>query len=311
MIEASAPGKAILLGEHAVVYDQPALAVPLPDLRTLVSIQQLASDRASIYIEAIDLDQSFWLHERGDRDPLACATRLALAAATSSHPESLQIQIRSSIPIAAGLGSGAATSVAIIRAIAAYFDTSLADQSISDMAFQVEKLHHGTPSGIDNTVISFEKPLYFQQKKHCQTFVLGKDLQLVLGHCGVTSQTGDVVAGVRKRWQAETMTYDALFKEVGDMVNQAYRALIEGKLQALGELMNANHSLLQSMAVSQHELDALVESARDAGALGAKLTGAGAGGFMIALVEPSSAGTVLKALVEAGAQHAFTTKVST
>jgi mevalonate kinase len=310
MTQVSAPGKAILFGEHAVVYDQPALAVPLTDLYTTVTVQALEeSETPSIHIDAKDIEQSFWLHERDDSDPIVYAIHLTLEAINVQLASPLSLQISSQIPIASGLGSGAATSIAIIRAIASHFGISLADQSVSELAFQVEQLHHGTPSGIDNNVIALERPLYYVRGQAPRPFSLVKPLTLILGHCGIISRTGDVVSALRERYQENPEFYLDLFEQVGAIVEQAFKALMAGEISKVGTLMDQNHTLLQKMGVSIGSLDQLVESARCAGALGAKLSGAGAGGFMIAAVDPRKKQTVIDALRKAGAHHTLSTQV--
>lgn len=310
MTQATAPGKAILFGEHAVVYDQPAVAVPLSELRTTATVQTSpTTDFPSIHIFAKDLDQSYWLHERDDHDPLAYAARLSLDAIGVKLESSLDLVIESDIPIASGLGSGAATSVAIIRALTKHFDAVLKEHVISELAFKVELLHHGTPSGIDNNVIAFETPLYYVQKQAPRPFTMGSPLHLVLGHCGVSSPTGTVVGALRKRRLAKPEAHTALFGKIGALVEQAFQALILGEIQLVGTLMNKNHGLLQELGVSIDELDKLVDIALSAGALGAKLSGAGAGGFMIAAVTPNTMVDVAAAIREAGAAHILSTQV--
>jgi mevalonate kinase len=311
MIEASACGKAILLGEHAVVYDQPAIAIPLPDLRTRVKLGAMEEQsQASIHIQAHDMDEEFWLHERDDRDPLAFATRLALLQIGVEKPErTLEMSISSPIPIASGLGSGAAISIAIIRAVVKYYGKVLDEATISSLAYQVEVLHHGTPSGIDNAVIAFERPLYFLRGADPDLLIPGDDVWIVLGHSGVGSQTKDVVAGLNARWRANSSHYDQLFTQVGNLVRRGQQALLRGEFQELGGLMNENHALLQEMGVSIPELDTLVTEARKAGAWGAKLSGAGAGGFMIALTSADQHSGIMASLKEAGAVHVLSSQV--
>lgn len=310
MTQASAPGKAILFGEHAVVYDQPAIAVPLSDLRTTVIIRSIDAQPPSVHVVATDLDHSFWLHEMDDRDPLAYAIRLALQATMPELQESFEISVSSKIPIASGLGSGAAASVAIIRALSSFFKVDLSDASISALAYRVEKLHHGTPSGIDNSTIAFEQALYYKRNQDPQPFSLGRPLQLVLGHCGVDSQTGAVVAAVRDRWQASMEEYSAIFSQIGELVERGYDNLKAGDHKQVGILMNENHALLQRIGVSNQALDQLVARASTSGAYGAKLSGAGAGGFMIALVGTETRESVARALQDAGARHILVVQVS-
>lgn len=310
MTQATAPGKAILFGEHAVVYDQPAVAIPLSELRTAVTVQDKpGTETPSIYINAKDIHESYWLYERDNKDPLAYAARLALDAMDVHLEHSLELIIESDIPVASGLGSGAATSVAIIRALAYRFNAALENEQVSEIAFKVEQLHHGTPSGIDNTVIAFETPLYYVRKQVHRPISLGNPLYMVLGHCGVSSHTATVVNALRERMLANPEPHRALFKQIGTLVEQGFLALKSGDVELIGTLMDTNHGYLQELGVSIDPLDKLVAAARSAGALGAKLSGAGAGGFMIAAVSETTTEVVAEALRDAGALHTLTTQV--
>ncbi len=158
-------------------------------------------------------------------------------------------------------------------------------------------------------MIAFERPLHFQAGE-LTPLILGADLYLVLGHCGVKSSTGAVVAGVRDRRTSNVELYDTTFDQIGALVQKATQALREGKIGQLGALLDSNHTLLQTIGVSNSALDRLVDTARSAGALGAKLSGAGAGGFMLALTDRDNQSKVQSALERAGAEHIFSTKVS-
>ena len=158
--KASAPGKVILVGEHAVVYGRPAIAVPVDQVQATAKITCTGTP---FRIQALDLDRTFTLADAAEDDPLALAVRLTLAH-LQANPPLAALQVKSDIPIASGLGSGAAVSVAIIRAMARFLNTELPAETVSEIAFQVERIHHGTPSGIDNTVVAFNRPVYFRAR---------------------------------------------------------------------------------------------------------------------------------------------------
>jgi mevalonate kinase len=293
---AYAPGKVILLGEHAVVYGQPALAVPVQQVRVRVQVSPgLGLPSGMIRIEAPSLSLNTTLAELPAQNPLATAINLTLDHLNSPHPPACTIRITSTIPVAAGLGSGAAVSVALIRALSAFLGRSLPDQVVSALAYEVEKIHHGTPSGIDNTVITYAKPVYFQKARRdpengndhpprLEILIVEAPFTLVIADSGITSPTAAAVGAVRSAWQAAPIRFEGYFSQIGSLVNAA-RVLIEsGWIDKLGTLMNTNHILLQQLGVSCIELDDLVEAALSAGALGAKLSGGGRGGNMIALV---------------------------
>lgn len=302
----SAPGKAILFGEHAVVYGRPALAVPISDLRARAEVED--TDQDGILVTAPQTDEEFWLSDADREHPLRRAIELTLEA-LEVDPGPLRVSVESDIPIAAGLGSGAAVTVALIRALAGHFGHELSREQQSSLAFEVEELHHGSPSGIDNTVVAFGQPVSFIRGAPPTLLEISDLLQLVIGDTGRTSPTAEAVAGVRLRRAKNRKDYEALFDEITDITVQAERAFRQGNLAKLGSLMYANHACLKEMEVSTSELDELVESARAAGALGAKLSGAGLGGVMLALVSEDRTTDVNQALQGAGASATYVTEV--
>lgn len=325
---ATAHGKAILFGEHAVVYGQPAIAVPVTNVEARATIT--ASERGTgIHVAAADLPsfdgspggRLYRLRDALDDDPLRAIIDLALTAffrRESTGPKSndlvmepdLLISVTSTIPIARGLGSGAGVATAVARSIARHYGQSPGPGEISRLVYEVEKLHHGTPSGIDNSVIAYEQPIYFVRGEGITPLSMGGPLSLVIADTGVVSSTRDVVSDVRRRWQAETKRYEDMFKEVGAIVRLARSAIEHGDSRAVGRLMNKNHELLITIGVSSPELNTLVEAAQKAGALGAKLSGAGWGGNMVTLVEPDRAPIVAKALHDAGAVSTIFSQIS-
>jgi mevalonate kinase len=186
----------------------------------------------------------------------------------------------------------------------------MSGEEINAFAYEIEKLHHGTPSGIDNTVVTYAKPVYFIKGQPIETIKVGEPFTIVIGDTGISAPTRESVGDVRKRWEADQAKWEGLFDEVGKIAQEARAVIESGKWQALGELMNVNHTLLQEMTVSSPELDRLVSISIDAGALGAKMSGGGRGGNMIALVTPELAETVSSALLKAGARNTIVTQVS-
>ncbi len=309
-ISASAPGKIILFGEHAVVYGRPAIAVPVEQVRARAAIQaEPLVTPGSVLIEAPDIHLSTTLEELPPNHSLRATIENTLAALKVSVPPAFTLRVSSTIPVAAGMGSGAAVSVAIIRAISAFLGSPLADEQVSALAYQSEMLYHGTPSGIDNTVITYARPVYFERGKPIQTFAIARPFTIVIGDSGVSSSTAEVVGDVRKGWQTDPARFEAIFDTIGAIASQARQIIAHGKPDALGALMDKNQACLEQLGVSSPELDRLVSAARQAGALGAKLSGAGRGGNMIALVSPYNAAAVAAALVRAGAKGTIITKI--
>lgn len=309
---ASAPGKVILFGEHAVVYGRPAIAAPVTQVRATALVEN--SDRPGIRIIAPDLEADFRLEEAAEDNPLALAARLVLATAPAAKWPDLTITVRSEIPIASGLGSGAATAAATIRALAQHLGLTewASDQQVCALTYQVEQIHHGTPSGIDNTVVTYERPVYFvrrQPQNLVEPFQVAAPLRLLVADTGVRSSTKVVVGDVRRQWQEETGRFEAIFDGCGRIAQAARAAIEQGHVAQLGRLMSENQVLLEEMSVSSPELERLVGAAQTAGALGAKLSGAGRGGNMIALVEVETEGLVREALQAAGARTVLTSVI--
>ncbi len=309
MTLASASGKAILFGEHAVVYGQPAIAVPLSQIRVTVQVEGLDPGTTGVLIDAPDINQSYWLHEADGENPLASAVSLTLDELGVKAPVDAHLTIHSQLPIASGLGSSAAVSVAVIRALSAHLVKPLEVETISKIAYAVECIHHGTPSGIDNTVVAYEKPVYFIREHKPELIPISTPLKLIIGDTGESMRTTIPVSLLRERWEKDPGTYGGWFEEIGEIVIKARTMLETGSIESLGTLMDQNQTLLEDMGLSSLELQHLIRAARKAGALGAKLSGAGMGGIMLALVEPDSAQIVETALREAGAKQVFTTEV--
>lgn len=310
MTTASAPGKIILFGEHAVVYGRPAIAAPVSQLRATARIENQSSFDVDLIAPQIQRRRT--LQNAPDNDPLALTLRLFQSEAGLTFLANLAITVESDIPIASGMGSGAALTAAVLRALAKHFrkPALLNPAVLSRLTYEVEKIHHGTPSGIDNTVVSYERPIYFERHEPenlIEPFRVERPLRFLIGMTGVQSQTKAVVGDVRRQWENDSKRFETLFDACGEITRAARRALQDGNATALGQLMNDNHHVLQQMTVSSPELDGLTEVATRAGALGAKLSGAGRGGNMIALVMSEAETAVKNALRHAGATAVYAT----
>ena len=314
-ISASAPGKIILFGEHSVVYGQPAIAVPVTQVQAKAIITARPDRPAGrVDLVAPNIGLEIFLKDLPEDHPLSFVVERVFQETAISRPPAMTIRITSTIPIAAGLGSGAAVSVAIIRTLSEFLGQPLPDDRVSNLAYEVEKLHHGTPSGIDNTVITFAMPVHFKRtskdgSQKVETFKVAEPFTIIIGDSGIPSPTAITVADVRLAWQADPKTFDDIFDSIGEIVIHGKRAIEQGDSDALGALMDQNHGMLVKMGVSSPELDNLVRAARQAGALGAKLSGGGRGGNMISLVRPTDADRVSEALMAAGATNTIITVV--
>ncbi len=292
-----AAGKIILFGEHSVVYGKPAIAVPVASVRANARVK-----KGKGFITSVQTKERIPI---SSEHPFALAARNALKRVEAVG--FVDVELDSEIPVASGMGSGAACSVAIIRAIAAHNKVKLSDKDVSDIAYESEKLFHGTPSGIDNTAVSFEMPVWFIKGQEPETLKIKKPFKIVIGYTGIKGKTKELVAAVRERKEKDEAKYNRLFDEMGEIATSARKAIERGNIDVLGPLMDRNHELLRAISVSSPELEKLVAAARNAGAKGAKLVGAGGGGNMIALTdEPKK---VKKALLVAGAKRVYVTTV--
>lgn len=309
---ASAAGKAILLGEHGVVYGRPAIAVPVSDVRATAEVASLEPG-AGVVIAALDLDETYrldWVYESDSARALQTTVRNTLRHLdVRAEEQALRMVVHSQIPIARGLGSGTAVATALVRALAKHYGHYLAPSAVSDLVYRTEIILHGTPSGIDNTVVAFEEPVYFVRERRADIISVGKPFSLVIGDTGVPSRTRDTVGDVRRMHQADGPRCEALFDSIAALVRSAREALASGEIVRLGQLMNENQLLLGELGVSSPELDRLIEAARASGSVGAKLSGGGRGGCMIALVGEGAPDGVVSALAAAGAARVMVTEV--
>ena len=299
MTERSACAKIILCGEHAVVYGRPAIALPLPHLRAHAKVE---SRQGETEIVAPNIKQRFRLADRPDNPLSQIIVRTLAHLGLRYQDNPLKLVVKSDIPVASHLGSGAAVSVACARAVAAHVGVELNAADVSALAYEIEKLHHGTPSGIDNTVIAYEQPVWFVRGQVPDTFEVPGTLRFIIADTGIGTPTKIPVAHVRQCWERDKDAHERRFDAIATLVLDARKALECDDWPALGAAMNANHVLLQQLGVSLPELDKLCDAALVAGAFGAKMSGGGRGGNIIALARDEAHVDELKrALLKAGA----------
>ncbi len=292
---ASAAGKIILLGEHAVVYGRHALAIPIPDaVRASVAL----SDRQTT------LTVRDWglcsVVERESTKGVDAAINLILDS-LGVKASGFTIDVSSSLPRGMGLGSSAALAVAITRAIAKCTDSEINDEQVNEIAFACEKLAHGTPSGVDNTLSCYGEPMLFRSSGELEIDTVQLDVTppLLVGFSHEAGLTHEQVAGVRSRFDQDEHNYNRIFDQIDDLTIAGAKALVAGQYAELGSLMNLCHGLLNAIQVSTPDLENMVSIARENGAAGAKLTGAGGGGSIVALC-PGTEDAVHGALRQAG-----------
>lgn len=301
-------GKLILAGEHAVVHGYPAIAAPLPALSALAWI---SPGEEGVVITSDAFPEFATLETRkGPMAPLAEAARDALSR-MGIDPVALpplRIQLTSTIPPGSGMGSSAAVTVALVRALYRFFGFPLDPTILQDIATEAECLVHGTSSGIDPATVSATGPIRFRKGETPHPIPLDGSLHLVVADSGERAGTGKMVGMVREAIASDPAAR-ATLETLGGIAPRMERALVETDLSTIGSLMNEAHSGLASLGLSTPKLDALVDAAREAGAFGAKLSGSGGGGVVVALTSPDTAGTVAKRMQEAGATAVTYTRI--
>jgi mevalonate kinase len=216
------------------------------------------------------------------------------------------------------MGSGAALGAALVKALAAHLGAALGPDVVARLVYESERFYHGTPSGIDNTVVSYEQAIWFVRSAagadppapQITPITIGRPFTLVVGDTGVRAPTHVTVGGVRERWRRDPERYQTLFKTIGQLARRVRSELAEGDLSAVGQALNENQAALAEIGVSSPELERLIDAARRAGALGAKLSGGGGGGIMVALTDQAQQAAVAQALLEAGAHQVMQTAVT-
>ncbi|MCZ6585056.1 MAG: hydroxymethylglutaryl-CoA reductase, degradative [Gammaproteobacteria bacterium] len=290
-------GKVVILGEHAVVYGRHAIAAPVP----MTIKAQIEDCDEGIHLLIPRWGVEFQLaanpNERRsfERPAGVMLDRLGLSG------RAMRIEVFPEVPRSMGLGGSAAMAVAILRALDKHYGLGLSDAEVNELAFESEKLAHGNPSGIDNTLACYGKPLVFRTGSPplVETLNIKTPIPMVVGMTGYEGLTAKTVGRVKAAWQQDRKLYERIFDQIDTLVLRGVQAIQDEDLATLGELMNVCHGMLNALQVSTPELEQLVDIARENGALGAKLTGGGGGGSIIALCDGDT-GAVVNAIRAAG-----------
>ncbi len=290
-------GKVILLGEHAVVYGRHAIAVPLP--LTTRAVVDDAGHGVELLIPRWGVEYQLAKPPEQRRSFERAAG--AILDQLGLTDRNLRIEVFPDVPRGMGLGGSAAIAVAIIRALDRHFHLKLSDARVNELAYLSEEIAHGQPSGIDNTLATYGKPLVYRRGTPplVEPLNITQPLHLVIGLTHSEGLTAKTVGRVREARERNPRLYEKIFDDIDALVLQAVSALQDEDIGTLGELMNVCQGLLNALQVSTPELERLIGIARGAGALGAKLTGGGGGGAMIALCDGDT-GRVQQAIERQG-----------
>jgi len=304
---AVSPAKVILFGEHFVVGGNTALSMAI-DLPTIVTIEEV-DENMQIISNDLGLGITFSLqgevlessgpNAEGTLRPIFEVAKQTLDRMDRSRI-GVKITVRSNVPIGMGLGSSAATAVSTVSGIAALFGMEMSREAIFEAAYSLERAVHGHPSGVDQATVTYGGLIAYRAGKVRSRLEVTSPPLLVIGNTGITRSTGKFVGKVTKMRIEEPEEYGRVAADAERICERAVTALMEGDQGLLGSLMNENQKLLELVGVSSPELEGLITAARSAGALGAKLTGGGGGGCMIAIAKPEDHSKVARAIEQAG-----------
>jgi hydroxymethylglutaryl-CoA reductase len=291
-------GKIILLGEHAVVHGRHAIGCPVP--LTIRAVVEDGDRGVELLIPrwGVEYQLAKPPEQRRSFEQAAGAILDKLGLADRR----LRIEVFPDVPRSMGLGGSAALAVAIVRALDLHFRLGLSDVEVNELAYLSEQTAHGQPSGIDNTLATYGRPLVYRRGSPPLVELLNipKPLSIVVGMTQSEGLTARTVANVAEARQRNPRLYEKIFDDIDSLVLQAVSAIQDNDVTTLGDLMNINQGLLNALQVSTPELERLIDVARDAGAAGAKLTGGGGGGAMIALCTAATTADVQQAIERQG-----------
>ena len=317
--DASAPAKVILFGEHFVVYGNPAILASI-NKRIFVSACIIPDKEDRIAIRS-DIGIAGQYNNNGEfktlkggveakavLDPIYSAIKRVLSARNSRT--GIEIGISSKVPPGVGLGSSAALCVATVAAVDSLFQKKLSRQKICELAIESERFIHKRTSGADCYVSTFGGLIQYHRKsKGIKKLETKQSLPLVVASTGIKHSTGELVDGVRRFKDKNNVLFDNLAKQASDICLQARTALASGRRDKIGELMNENQIILQQIGVSHYKAEDLIQICNNAGAVGAKLTGAGGGGSVIALAATKQDSANIASRVKAAGYQPFEVEI--
>ena len=274
-------GKAILFNEHFVVYGVPSIVSAIGKY-TVAKIEPY--EKSGTKLEDNRKATPNYKEDKIEQQKDSL-NKILKKMNIDVSKKGIKITLDGNLYCASGIGASAASCVALARALSDHYELNLSDEEINEIAYDGEKGYHGTPSGIDNTASTFGGLIWFEKGENqvMDKIAIPAPVEIVMGNTGKVANTSTTVAGVRERKEKDPAKYKEIFDRAENIAYLAKNAFINEDYKELGKLMNENHKLLQQIEVSSRELDFLVKLARDQGALGAKLTGGGLGGNIIAL----------------------------
>lgn len=291
--------KIILMGEHSVVYGQPAIALPLPSVQLSVTLSSRQDNQRII--------KSRYYHGSLENLPssmIGIKKLIDTLSARFNDPETgWDLKIESQLPAERGMGSSAASAIAIIRAFFDYYDEPLDRTLLLQLADVEEQITHRSPSGLDAATVSSDKPLFYVKGRIGVPIEMNLDGSLVIADTGKKGATKEAILAVKDELKNNDEKAEEHIKHLGELVNQTKDYLAQNNIVKLGDALNFAQTDLAALNVSDPSLDHLIHVARDNGALGAKLTGGGRGGCMIALMQTAMGARRLASILKENGAH--------
>ncbi len=309
---AISPAKVILFGEHFVVSGNSAISMAI-NLPTIVTVEPLDGERIEIRSEDLGLEAAFsqalrtqtaestGINAENTLRPIFHAADFTLKKLKQAG-RGLRIAVKSEVPIGMGLGSSAATAVGTVSAITSLLGQQFSKDEVFEAAYALERMVHGRPSGIDQATVTYGGLISYSKGRMEATLQAAKPPLLIIGNTGKRRSTGEFVGRVTRLRETQPKEYGELASQAQRISERAMEVLRKGRPETLGALMDENQRLLELVGVSSLDLERLISAARSAGAFGAKLTGGGGGGCMIAAVDEKSYDRVAHYIQQAGGQ---------
>jgi mevalonate kinase len=295
-------GKVILFGEHSVVHGRPALAKAVPNGAEVTAAPSTSAE-TSLHIAPWDVHIDAGAAPNVGREKLQSALKIARAFYADEIELALRADVR--LPGGAGMGSSAALGVAVLRAMDEARGLTRPEHEIFERSLAWERVFHGNPSGVDNAMATYGGLALFRRgpeplSERLTPFVPRHAPRLLAGYSGPSPSTEKMVKGVADLLARKPEETSKQFDAIAAIVNNGKLALEQGEMKSLGQLMTMNHMILAGyFLLSTPEIETMIRAAKAAGALGAKVTGGGGGGCMIALVDNDSSYAAVKAALGA------------
>jgi len=303
-------GKTILFGEHFVVYGLPAIASAL-DTYTIANVKVVEGNGWTVD----DQRPATPGYKKKKKDEAMRSIQNVIEHLNIDITnQKLEITFKGNLMAASGVGASAAQCTSLARAFNDTFNLKLDDEKINKTAYEGEKAYHGTPSGIDNTASTYGGLIWFIKslsgsKNTMDRMKASKKMHLVIANSGITASTTEVVADVRRLKEENLEKFEKIFKKYKIIAEEAKVALINGDINKTGILMNENQNLLREITVSGEANEKLVDIALQTGALGAKMTGTGRGGLVIAVAENEESQLKISKAIETKGYDAWKTMI--